>query len=192
MILLRIRSTASSAGFTLIELMIVVAIVAVLLLVVAPDFGRFVADSRVTTTKDKLMAAISLARTEAIKRGEPVVVCRANVAGNDCANNGTDWSDGWLVFADLDDDGNLDGGIAGNEIVRVQTDIDDLVTVNYSLNNPIIYNGRGILETGAAGDQTFIIGDAADNSIETGLFVRSTGRTRSCADWNSGTHQCDD
>ncbi len=182
----------SSSGFTLTEVMIVVAIVGILLLVVTPNFGRFVADNRVSTTKDKLITALALARTEAIRRGERAVVCRANAAGDNCANNGTDWSDGWLVFADLDADGALDGGVGGNEIIRVQTDIDDLITITYAQNTAITYNGRGMLVLAAAGDQTFIVSDAADASVESGLAIRSTGRVRSCADWDYGTHTCKD
>lgn len=185
--------TDEQYGFTLIELMIVIAIVGVLLLVVTPNFGRFVADGRVNATKDKLVSSISLARSEAIKRGDQVVICRANAAGDSCAGSSTNatstsWSNGWLVFADEDSDEVLDAG----ELIRVQTDLDSKTTVTYSRGDIIVYSGQGMLITGSSGDETFIIGDSADNTVGTGLSVRSTGRIRSCADWNVSTSTCDD
>lgn len=193
---LRIRS---SAGFTLIELMIVIAIVGILLLVVAPDFGRFLADGRVNAAKDKLISSISLARTEAIKRGEQVVVCRANAAATSCAGSGItatteSWADGWLVFADADADETLDAG----ELLRVVT-VDEQTTLQFNRDDLMIFSGRGVLTDAsgnllavAVGEQTFTIGDQGDNTVETGLSVRSTGRIRSCANWNVSTHACDD
>lgn len=179
--------------------MIVVAILSVLLLVVAPDFGRFVADGRVSAAKDKLISSISLARAEAIKRGERVIICRANPAGTSCAGSGIaavneSWADGWLVFADADEDEALDAG----ELLRVVT-VDDQVTLQFSRDDMLIFGGQGLLTDKSdgllavgVGEQTFIIGDQGDGTVETGLSVRSTGRIRSCANWNVSTHTCDD
>ncbi|WP_261843459.1 GspH/FimT family pseudopilin [Aliamphritea ceti] len=185
-------------GFTLIELMIVLAIVSILLLVVAPNFGSFVADGRVNTAKSKLLSSIALARSEAITRGGQVIICRANAAGDDCAGNGIaanseSWSDGWLVFSDVDTDEALDA----NELLLVQTDLAEQTTIQFARDDMIIFGGQGLL-TDATGnlfvlaDQEFIIGDTADASVETGLSIRSTGRVRSCADWKLSTHTCND
>lgn len=180
-------------GFTLIELMIVLAILAILLLVAIPGFTDFVAEGRLDTAKDKLVSSISLARSEAIKRGERVVVCRSDNAGTSCAGTSTnagnaDWSAGWLIFADEDQDNSIDTG----ELIRVQTDTAGSTTIQYSRGDLIIFNGLGMLVTAATGDETFIISDSSDASNEAGLSIRSTGRVRSCSDWNTGTHSCDD
>ncbi|MCV6610877.1 MAG: GspH/FimT family pseudopilin [Amphritea sp.] len=189
----------SNAGFSLVELMIVVAILGILLLVVAPDFGRFLADGRVNAAKDKLISSISLARTEAIKRGEQVVICRANAAGTSCAGGGIaatseSWADGWLVFADADEDEALDVG----ELLRVVT-VEDQTTIQFSRDDLLIFGGQGLLvDTSgnfiavAVGEQAFTIGDRGDATVEAGLSVRSTGRIRSCANWNVSTHTCSD
>lgn len=181
------------AGFTLIELMVVLAVLSILMFVAIPGFTTFVAEGRLDTAKDKLVSSVSLARSEAIKRGERVVVCRSNNAGTGCAgtstsNGNADWSAGWLIFVDEDQN----NAVGAGELIRVQTDINDTTTIQYSRGDLIIFNGLGMLVTGSTGDETFIISDSSDTSHEAGLSVRSTGRVRSCSDWNAETHACDD
>lgn len=84
----------SADGFSLIELMVVVAIVAILATVSAPSFSRFMTSSRVTSATNDLVAALHLARSEAVTRNTPVSLCPGS--GAVCAGN-TDWSGGWQV-----------------------------------------------------------------------------------------------
>ncbi|RTE64358.1 prepilin-type N-terminal cleavage/methylation domain-containing protein [Amphritea opalescens] len=167
-------------GFSLIELMIVLAILSVLLLVAVPNFGDFVADSRVGSVKSKLISSISLARSEAIKRGSSVAVCRTS-SGTSCDADGTDWSTGWLVY-----------DVSTNDIIRVQMDIEDASSIVYSRSAKVIYDSQGMLVAAANGDSVFIIGDSSSDTEEDGLLVRSTGRVRSCEDWDAGAHVCND
>ena len=106
-------------GFTLIELMITLVVLGILLLVAVPNFGSFVAQSRVDAVKEKLISSIGLARSEAIKRGAQVVICRRNAGANTCAGTATsgasNWSNGWLVYLDQ----NADLAIDANGLIRV-------------------------------------------------------------------------
>lgn len=92
-------------GFTLMELMMVLAMAAILLTIAVPSYSTFTKNSRITATANKVVAAVSLARGEASKRGTRVVLCRSDEVGKadpDCSGtSGTtrDWSNGWLVFA---------------------------------------------------------------------------------------------
>ncbi|MCC6532968.1 MAG: GspH/FimT family pseudopilin [Burkholderiales bacterium] len=83
------------AGFTLIELMITVAIVAVIITVGVPSLTEFVAMQRVRTAVSDTMADIAFARAEAIKESRPAIMER--LAGA----TGT-WKDGWRVCVDID------------------------------------------------------------------------------------------
>jgi len=74
-------------GFTLIEALIVVALVGVFLSIAVPSFVNFTASQRVKTASFEFYAALSFARSEAIKRRQPVTV--APVGGN--------WASGWTV-----------------------------------------------------------------------------------------------
>jgi len=85
-------SRATSVGFTLIELMVTIAIVAIMLVVAAPSFRNFIRNSELTSLTNKLLAAINAARSEAMKYGQNALVIPAN--------GGNDWSQGWIVFVD--------------------------------------------------------------------------------------------
>lgn len=92
-------------GFTLIELMTTVVIVALILTLGVPGFQEMVARNRVTTKTNSLVAALVTARNEAIKTGRnAVVVCKRNSSGTAC-DNSSHWEDGWLLFIDANADG---------------------------------------------------------------------------------------
>lgn len=86
------------AGFTLIELMVTVAVLGILLGIAVPAFNDIVRDNRAATATNDLVAAVLLARSEAVKRRASVELCRRNAAGTACAA-GADWAGGWLVLA---------------------------------------------------------------------------------------------
>lgn len=85
-------------GFTLLELMITVSILAILLAIAVPSFTSTIRSNQIETTTNGLVGALSLARSEASKRGTSVSVC-ASTNGTSCSG-GTDWSTGWIVFMD--------------------------------------------------------------------------------------------
>jgi type IV fimbrial biogenesis protein FimT len=92
------RRTArkSPSGFTLIELMIALAVGLILLVMAVPEFSAIVHKNRISATGSDLYASLSLARNEAIKRRSTVQVCPSS-NGTSCRND-RDWSDGWIVL----------------------------------------------------------------------------------------------
>ncbi len=92
------RARGLQAGFTLIELMVGVAIMAVLLMVGVPSFQSAVASNRLTSSTNDVVSALALARTEAIRRGTRVTVCKSTNA-TACVTSGN-WSQGWIIFID--------------------------------------------------------------------------------------------
>ena len=77
-------------GFTLIELMVVVAIAAILLMVAAPSFNETIEQSRVETVQNDLMRDVAFARQQALSRNSLVTICRS-ADGASCAGAG-DWN----------------------------------------------------------------------------------------------------
>lgn len=91
------------SGITLIELMTVVSIVGILLGIGVPSLSTFIAKNRLLTTGNDLISALSFARSEAIKRGKPVSLCKRRAGESAaCDLSGRDWANGWLVFVDSD------------------------------------------------------------------------------------------
>jgi len=93
-----------NSGFTLIELMITLAIVAILLTVGVPSLTTFMQGNRLIAASNELITDLHVARSEAIKLNKRVTICES-INGTSCTNPGTgDWRKGWIVFVDANDD----------------------------------------------------------------------------------------
>lgn len=90
------------AGFTLIELLVTLSVLVILLAVAAPGLQPLARNNRITALTNDLVSTLNLARSEAIKRGVRVTVCKsANPdASAPVCSAGANWRDGWLVFVD--------------------------------------------------------------------------------------------
>jgi type IV fimbrial biogenesis protein FimT len=87
---------SNARGFTLLELMVTIGVAGVLLTLGVPSFVDVVRNNRAATNVNELVTAFSIARSESIRRGWNVSVCRSS----DGATCGATWSDGWIVFRD--------------------------------------------------------------------------------------------
>jgi type IV fimbrial biogenesis protein FimT len=120
-------------GFGLIELVIVIAIIAILTVIALPSYQRTIQLNRVVTDTNDLLAAMNLARNEAVARGRPVTIC-ASVNHSTCDGTGNaDWSGGYMVFTDYDPVGVIDAG-SGDELLRVIGPAADHDTVKATTN----------------------------------------------------------
>lgn len=89
-------------GFTLLELLITLAIAAIVTMLAAPSFDTLMKNSRMTTGANGLLGAFHAARAQAAALGRVVVVCPSadpNAVSPACAGAGTGWDEGYLVFA---------------------------------------------------------------------------------------------
>ncbi len=94
-----------SAGFTLVELMVVIAVLATLLALAAPSFTPLMERWRVRQASELLQSTLYFARSEAIKRGAAAV---QTLPAGTCTDGG--WNCGWLVCADDNRNGICDAG----------------------------------------------------------------------------------
>ncbi len=99
------QRTSSHHGFTLIEMLICTAIIAILAGLALPAFGRLMGKTRAQGARSELVAALNAARIAAITRGIHIVAC-PSVDQRHCTD-GTQWHLGWIVFADLHHDREL-------------------------------------------------------------------------------------
>ena len=89
-------------GFTALELLVTMAIVAILLATAVPSFKHYNWNLRMKTAMDSLQTDLNLARRSAISLGVQTVTCPA-LTPDGCSGE-SDWINGWIVFADLNTD----------------------------------------------------------------------------------------
>lgn len=130
----------SSAGFTLVELMVVLALLGVLLAVAAPAFSGVVNSMRLSTTANALFSSLLLARSEAIKRNSRAVVCKSATALA-CTSIGS-WEQGWIVFHDANNNAALD---VGEAVISREQGVPDSIrmTGNSPVANYVSYTSVG-------------------------------------------------
>lgn len=166
------------AGFTLIELMITLIIAAILVTVAIPSFNTTIQNNRVTTQINDFVSTLNLARTEAIKRGARVTVCKSADASN-CNTSSTGWEQGWIVFVDSDADETRD---SGETILLTSEGMPAGSTLQgasgSAVNNYVSYRASGKTTFPISGGEVaLILCDARnDNSVTKAITVAPTGR----------------
>jgi type IV fimbrial biogenesis protein FimT len=138
------------AGFTLIEAMVVVSILAILAAIATPNMSRFLQSRQTESAARNISNDALFARGEAIKRNGPILLC-AGISG-DCAAtpSSTDWMNGWRVCYDKNADGACDEGTDSDpNPIRVR----DAVNVNVTLEGPasrLQFNADGTMGASVA------------------------------------------
>jgi type IV fimbrial biogenesis protein FimT len=185
-----------SRGFTLMELIIVVALAAVILGIGAPNFREFMRNSRMVSVANDFLGGIQTARTEAIKRQLPtggVAICSSTDPDADepeCTGEGTTNFDGWIAFADANNNCERDDG---EDVIRVGSRIDTNNTPTHHVNSAsngdcLSFAATGFLRTDNGRDpatRTVFCDergnekqDGLELSVARGLDVTITGRAR--------------
>ena len=165
-----------SPGFTLMELMVTIAIAGILLGVAIPSFTSIISSNRLTTYANDLVTALNFARSEAIKRGVRITLCKST-NGNSCTA-GDDWSQGWIIFTDQNNNATYDS--ATETLLRVQANSANAITMvgNTNVANYISYmaTGQSKLIGGAFQAGTIKICDNRTGNVGINLVINSVAR----------------
>jgi len=131
----------NSSGLTLIELLVAVAIFAVLAVVAVPNMKSFMRSNRLTSATNDLVTSLNLARSEAVKRAVSIKTCISNATQDDCDTGTTNWENGWITFIDDNNDDAID---AGEKVLRVSGSVAGGTTIRSpQFASTITYNGAG-------------------------------------------------
>jgi len=95
-------STPKATGFTLLELLVTLALAAVLLATAAPSFSSYLQNQRLSHASSRLVSELRLARHAAVDRNQRVVICTGSRTLG-CTGS-TRWDDGWIVYEDSNGD----------------------------------------------------------------------------------------
>jgi type IV fimbrial biogenesis protein FimT len=146
------------SGFTLLELVTVMGIVAILAAIAIPSFRYVTYSNRVASEVNALVGDLQFARTEAIKQGIPITVC-ASADGATCLGTST-WDSGWIIFPDLNSNQQVD--TASETVIRAQNALatsfggSDTLTSDNSFT-AITFNREGFGTTNTANANTVTI-----------------------------------
>ena len=162
------KSMKNCLGFTLLELIITVGIIGVLTAIAVPSMGIYVKNERLTSQINTLVSHLTYARNQAVTQSQQTVVCISN-NGVNCS--GTDWSDGWVVFADYD------GNATVNDLETVLLAQQSLAgnTLTSTIGTSVIYDNRGFAKTAVG---TFSLCDDRLLANLKSIQVSITGRVR--------------
>lgn len=163
----------ASRGFTLIELLVTLSVASILLSIAVPSYRVFVQDSLLVTQSNSFFSAMALAKSEAVKRNSPVTIC-SSTDGATC-NGGAVWSNGWLVFADTNNDGSVDAGEPGEQIIRVGAPFAGGNVLNSNNGQRVTFAASGFT-FGFNG--TFSLCDSRGAAMSRGFILSNQGRLR--------------
>lgn len=122
-------------GFSLIELLIVIAIVAILAMLAAPSFNTMLVKRAVQGAAGAFVTDIRFARSEAVRRSTQVSICAlAANSTNTCSGAPANWATGWMVFVDPSDSGTRGVRDGTEEILRVQQPLSNIATIQRTVN----------------------------------------------------------
>lgn len=166
------------AGYTLVELMIALSVVAILTAAAAPSMADLIRRNRIASLNNELVASLQYARAEALQRGRQVSVCSSSDLAT--CNGGADWSAGWLVVVDSANS----GAPAIVELLRVAEGVSPGATATASTGDGYFRFGPtgavGWAGTGGAAERSVRI--AAPNCREAEgrlVSISRIGRLRS-------------
>ncbi|MEQ1439523.1 GspH/FimT family pseudopilin [Fontimonas sp. SYSU GA230001] len=158
-------------GYTAIELLVTIAVLAIITAYAIPALGEIVVRNRLAVQANELVGALNYARSEAVSRGGTVALCPSRPPYTAC-DISSSWSEGWVVFAD--------GGVTGAiddaaDVLRVFDALQSGSTLDASGTQAVRYLPDGFLDASAPSTFTLRPGQCAGHDLR---IIRITPQGR--------------
>lgn len=165
----------STAAFTLMEMMITIAIAAILFSAALPSIQSIIQNNRIQSYSSNLQSALAFARSEATKRSTPVSVCPAGDANlNSC---GTDWTLGWIIFTNPDQN-TVYANSATEILLKTESALSTTTTITTAPSTSVLtYTSQGFANTATQNVQITIKATGCTGSAGRIISINPTGRT---------------
>ena len=168
------QSQQASKGFTLIELMITVAVAAIIAMIGVPSFKSLIDQNYVTSASNDLLYHLMLARSEAVKLNTSTIICPLNPQEINCSTS-IDWSTGWGVFL------NNTSSSQEDNVVRVRH-LESEIDIQASSSSLVLF--------GPLGNASFMEFQLSRDNAVRYVCIEVSGRAyvshQQCAQFSSG------
>jgi type IV fimbrial biogenesis protein FimT len=155
------------SGFTLVELLVAIAILSILMVIGLPSYKYITSSYRMSAEANDLLGDLQYTQGEAIREGQFVTVCAANAALTNCSGN-TSWASGWIVFSNPTNAANpVAGSIMRVHAAFLGTTPDTFVASGAV--SQVTYNREGFATTAAGFPNTTV---TLHNPAATAAYTR--------------------
>ena len=165
-------------GFNLIELIVTVSLATLLLVAGVSSFQTVLDNNRLNTVTNEFVTALNLARSEAVKRNNRVVLRKADTSTTSYTTQSSQgYEQGWIIFVDNDNDATLDTGESLLQVFDRPSRLGVTLLGNANLTDYVMFTPEGFAKTTAGAFQAGTL-TVCKNSKARQVIISSTGRIR--------------
>ncbi|WP_428984442.1 GspH/FimT family pseudopilin [Rhodoferax mekongensis] len=182
-----VRHCRNHKGFTLIELMVTLALIVILAALAAPALREYAIKSNLRNIGNEFTAGVLRARNEAISKNTCVTMCMSNTTDNAlpaCKTTDTDWQVGWIAFLNTSCNTTIAGPTAIEDVIFVRRSVGDQYFLNSQASTPrrkLTFNSRGYpgLTNADEFDLVYsVVNDPMTSKYAFNICLDKLGRTR--------------